>query len=698
MSERVGQQLGHYRLIQHLGHGGFADVYLGEHLYLNTKAAIKVLHTHLAGSDLPQFLKEARTIAALAHPHIIRVLDFGVENDTPFLVMEYAPNGTLRQRYPRGTRLSLPTIVPFVKQTAQALYYAHEQRLVHRDVKPENLLLGARFEVLLSDFGIALISQTSRQQTTQQIVGTASYMAPEQIQGKPQATSDQYSLGIVVYEWLTGILPFHGTFTEVASQHLFVPPPPLRQTLPDISPVIEEVVRTALAKDPQQRFATVLAFANALEQAGKLSPGLDKTAPTLFVAPTAPSVATLQAPVDPSPIITPSYNQPPDNIVTPPTLSPQEVAYHPAAQPARENVTRRALFIGMGGLVIGGGLSGLALYLYLQNAASRQASLPTTGVKKPTPATNATTTTPNTAPSPVQTQGQTLFVFQGHSNQVTSVAWAPHQFPLIASGSEDKSVQIWNATNGVVSQLHTQPAQVYTLAWSRDGRYIASSGEEKIVEVWEASSGNAVSTFNGHTQPVYGITWSPDGSSIASASADNTVQVWDALSGAPKNPYMGHTDRVWAVAWSPAGQSIASASWDGTAQIWDALSGTQYRTFRNPGNGHLLAVDWSPDGQYIAAGGEGAVIAVWQVSSGNIISTYQGHTNNIEDVKWSPDGKTIASASKDNTVQIWNALSGGRLYTYTGHSSLVWSCAWSPDGTLIVSGGQDQTARVWRAR
>ncbi|TMD56107.1 MAG: serine/threonine protein kinase [Chloroflexi bacterium] len=116
MADRVDQQLGHYRLIRHLGRGGFADVYLGEHLYLNTKAAIKVLQTRLSGSDLPGFIKEARTIAGLSHPHIIRVLDFGLEDETPFLVMEYAPNGTLRQRFPKGTRLPLTTILPFVKQ------------------------------------------------------------------------------------------------------------------------------------------------------------------------------------------------------------------------------------------------------------------------------------------------------------------------------------------------------------------------------------------------------------------------------------------------------------------------------------------------------------------------------------------------------------------------------------------------------
>src|SRR5438128_4030243 len=125
MADRVGQQLGNYRLIRLLGEGGFAEVYLGEHIHLGTQAAIKVLHTQLTSDDVDTFRTEARTIARLIHPHIVRVLEFGIEGKTPFLVMDFAPNGTLRQKHPKGTILPLPTIVPYVKQVADALQYAH---------------------------------------------------------------------------------------------------------------------------------------------------------------------------------------------------------------------------------------------------------------------------------------------------------------------------------------------------------------------------------------------------------------------------------------------------------------------------------------------------------------------------------------------------------------------------------------------
>src|SRR5262249_44372117 len=161
----------------------------------------------------------------------------------------------------KGTVLPVSTVVGYVKQIAEALQYAHDRRVVHRDVKPENMLISENNEILLCDFGIALIAQSSRYQAPQGIVGTVAYMSPELINGKPEQASDQYSLGIVVYEWLKGVRPFQGSFTELCTQHMFAPVPPLRDRMPTISPGVEQVVTIALAKDPKQRFASVRAFA-----------------------------------------------------------------------------------------------------------------------------------------------------------------------------------------------------------------------------------------------------------------------------------------------------------------------------------------------------------------------------------------------------------------------------------------------------
>ncbi len=309
MVNRVGQQLGNYTIVRKLGEGGFAEVYLGEHIHLGTYAAIKILHTQLLGGDTDTFRREARTVAHLIHPHIVRVLDFGIEGSTPFLVMDYAPHGTLRQRHPRGTRLPLPTVVEYVGQIASGLQYAHDKKLIHRDVKPENMLIGQNNALLLSDFGIALVTQSSRYQGTLEMAGTMAYMSPEQIQGKPRPASDQYALGIVVYEWLTGDRPFHGSLTEIVAQHLAMTPPPLREKLPAIPQSVEEVVMTALAKDPHARHDSIRTFAEELKRASQQQSSsthvvLSQTPPFLSQpfptnAPTTPKTVTSLSPTMP---------------------------------------------------------------------------------------------------------------------------------------------------------------------------------------------------------------------------------------------------------------------------------------------------------------------------------------------------------------------------------------------------------------
>jgi len=202
MADRVGQQFGNYRLVALLGQGGYAEVYLGQHVRLSLQAAIKVLHTYLTGSEAEHFSQEAETIAKLTHPSIVRILDYDVQEGMPFLVMDYAPGGSLRRGYPKGSIVPLPQILSYVKQLVAALQYAHDQKFIHRDVKPENMLLGRHEEVLLSDFGLATLAHSTGSLSAQEAVGTLPYMAPEQIEGHPRAASDQYALGVVVYEWL----------------------------------------------------------------------------------------------------------------------------------------------------------------------------------------------------------------------------------------------------------------------------------------------------------------------------------------------------------------------------------------------------------------------------------------------------------------------------------------------------------------
>jgi WD40 repeat protein len=710
MTDRVGQLSGNYRLLRLIGRGGFADVYLGEHLYLNTKAAIKILQTRLTNEDSTDFINEARMIANLVHPHIVRVLDFGLQDEVPFLVMDFAPNGTLRQRYPRGVPLAPEEVAPHVKQVASALMYAHERRLIHRDIKPENMLLSATNEVLLSDFGIALVTQNSRVDGTMEVVGTAGYMAPEQIQGKPRPASDQYSLGVVVYEWLTGERPFLGTFTEVATQHMFVPPLPLRQKVPAITPDVEEVVMRALAKDPQQRFQTIQAFAHAFEQASSSDlPTYVNPPPPPFPFTPPPDLASHNA----ASILPTNQYLAQDEVRTIPTSMTERMAPEVAQ---KKGISRRTMIFGLASaaaLVVAG--SGLAFWSLghrgtppVTNLVSPAGSAHSTSVPtaQPTTPPTAQPTTPPTAPpaptqppqptAPVVTMGATLYIYHGHSGIVYADVWSPTG-TRVASCGQDATVQIWDATTGDNELTYSgNTNQVYALAWAGNGQLLASGGEASVVQVCDPGSASTVYTYTGHSQPVNTIAFSPDGTLIASGSTDKTVQVWNATTGAPVLTYPNHTDVIRGVAWSPDGRSIASASEDMTVQVWDASTGQNLVTYRGHTAG-VLDVAWSPDSTRIVSVGRDATAQVWNAATGNNILVYRGHTARVWGVDWSPDGSRIASCGFDNTVQIWDANSGTYFYKYSGHSANVWYALWSPNGQLIASASSDGTAQVWRA-
>jgi predicted ATPase/serine/threonine protein kinase/DNA-binding CsgD family transcriptional regulator len=312
MVDLCGQHLGTYRLQRLLGTGGFSQVYLGEQVHLGTQVAIKVLHYHLNGTFGEHFLREASLLSQLAHPHIIHILDFGAESDLVFLVMEYVSGGTVRALHASGAPLPLTEVRSYIQQVSSALAYVHERHMIHCDLHPGNLLLGADGQILLSDFGLAQLIHQTTYLNTNTLRGTFCYLAPEVLTGRVSFASDQYALAVMAYEWLTGRPPFHGTVAQLCYQHLAQAPVPLRERVPHLPPLLEQVVLTALAKDPRKRFSDVSTFALAFELAATEETGerllsLLPPSASLFIPPYSSDTASVSPP--------PSVNK---YVVTPP--------------------------------------------------------------------------------------------------------------------------------------------------------------------------------------------------------------------------------------------------------------------------------------------------------------------------------------------------------------------------------------------
>lgn len=265
--DATGPRLHHYQIIRLLGYGGDAHVYLAEHIHSHIHVAIKTARLKDPDAAQDKLLHEARILASLKHPHIVTFHEFGVDNGTPFLAMGYAPYGTVRQYHALQKPPQISTILCYFKQVAQALQSLHNDGYIHQDIKSENLLLLQPGHIWLCDFSIAVSVDTLPHNSSGVSAGTVPYMAPEQLRGMPCQASDQYALGIMVYEWLCGETPFQGSSLSIMQQHMHVIPPALSEMLPGLSPDVDTVLQQALAKDPHQRFSSIDAFASALETA-----------------------------------------------------------------------------------------------------------------------------------------------------------------------------------------------------------------------------------------------------------------------------------------------------------------------------------------------------------------------------------------------------------------------------------------------
>jgi WD40 repeat protein len=733
-----GHQLGRYRLQHLLGSGGMGEVYLATDASLNRQVAIKVIRAEAASYSETQAAKEAarlfqrelRAIAALDHPHILPLFDSGEESagrtTLIYMVMPYRQEGSLADwLHQRGSDLLSPQdIVYLVEQAASALQHAHSQQIIHQDVKPSNFLIRSREkrpdrpDLLLADFGVAkFISATA--EMSQASRGTPTYMAPEQWEGCPVPATDQYALAVMAYELLTRRPPFQGGMAQLMYQHFHVQPQPPSTSHPRLPQALDVVLLRALAKDPEERFSSVSAFAGAFEQAVQSS-----EAPTVAKPPPAPS-RDLHATL---------------------AISPQEALTGTSRSLTLPGGRRVTVTIPAGvqdgqvirvegqGEAAEGGVAG-TLVLTLAIAAS-EAMAPRSDALQAEAQTFLSDTPPVpptgvTPPSQVLEQARSSSpsseslqptVLAGPSGQPTvqteaagpSIAQEPQASRrgqhisrrevlvglaalAVAGGGLTWWIVSRNPPEGTLFSTYTGHTNaVFAVAWSPDGSRIASGSGDNTVQVWNAADGSQAYTFREHTGTVYAVAWSPDGNRIASGSADGIVQVWNAANGSPIYTYTGHTSTVYTVAWSPDGNRIASGSSDNTVQVWNAADSSPIYTYTGHTNA-VFAVAWSPDGNRIASGSSDNTVRVWDATDGSQAYAYTGHTNSVSAVAWSSDGNRIASGSADNIVQVWNAADGSPIYTYTGHTNIVFAVAWSSDGSRIASGSADGTVQVWNA-
>ncbi|MBX5450222.1 serine/threonine-protein kinase [Thermogemmatispora sp.] len=634
MVSRIDQRLGGYRLVRLLGQGHMTRVYLGEHVRTGVQAALKVVEAQLSSQELAELLIRAQVLTRLEHPHIVRVFDFGAEDGQPFIVMAYAPHGTLRERHPRGTTLPLSTVVSYVRQVASALQYIHGYKLIHRDIKPHNMLLGPENQVWLSDFDIATVARSAgyRREKPQGFEGTVPYAAPEQLRGRPRLASDQYALAVVVYEWLTGDWPFQGTTQEIALQHQIAPPPSLRERVPAIPPAVEQVVLRALAKDPNERFSSVEEFARELERASR------------------------QERLPLSPLPRSQFKSPLPFVASPPSATHLDEQAPPPAL-----IQPRLVYRGHSARVASLAWASHGRYLA---SSSQDESVQVWDSRS----------------------GETLLVQRGLSLEAPAIAWSPDgRYLAMTDGLLSEVVQVLAVLPHEAQAARFQsPAgaryeglseRILALAWSPDGKYLAAAGEERVVLVWEVATRRIICTYRGHHGSIAALAWSPDSRQLASGGEDRTVHVWEpaTTTGSNIRIYYGHHDKVNALAWSPDGRLVASASDDQAVHVWEARDPRGLDGGREPlcyygHSGSVTCVAWSQDGQLLASGSVDEQVHVWPVSGMASLSTplvsYRGHSDWVSTLAWSPTGDAIASGSWDGTVQIWEPLAGKRLGTH----------------------------------
>lgn len=791
METLVGMNLGGYTLTRILGSGGMGTVYLAEDQTVGQQVAIKVVHTSndeaynemLSTSQAAdRFRQEARAVASLDHLHILPLYRYGEEETDygtqAYMVMQYRPEGSLQDWQKKRAHkalneasvtsalqesIQLPSGLPtdwpmnieeaaeYLRQAASALQYAHDSGIIHRDVKPANFLL--RFDtnpstdkhsafLLLSDFGLAKFFSSSS--ATTNILGTPTYMAPEQFNGNAEPASDQYALAIMIYYLLAGRPPFVGDPMHLLRQHLNTAPPPIRTFAPMLSAGIEQVLARALTKRPSERYPSISAFAEnfiqhmykdqcdilytASAQSIYLSqPNFKSTVevslqhvlteqsaipqtPQLTLEDKTASAFSQRDSVLPTPLqkafspgpssspLSPAQGQQTISAYTLPPRSENLSGRMPGTQSMDHRTSRRgALGWILGGIaVLGLGIGAdLGIYLYEKHLFSNQQQTPsvalTSSLTSPSPVTSPSPTASSspTAPNQQNIPSGIQHILRGHSGKVTSLSWSPDGSQL-ASASLDHSVRLWNLStqqNTTTYLKHTQG--ILTVAWSHHHNLLASGGQDKTILVWN-TAGNTKHKFANQAGPVEQIIWSLNDQNIIVDIPNHRVQEITLSQGTVIAG--GRIFGNYSLALSPNGRYLAIGAQGSNIFIYNTTNLSQLVIEPIP-LGRLHPLAWSPDSTLLASEDANNNVRVIDITTKTSVYTLPlGEI--VNDLSWEPSYYTgrLAIASNTGTVIVWNTHTGQHT-SYRGHQGPVTAVAWGKQA--LASGSTDKTIIIW---
>jgi serine/threonine protein kinase len=670
---------GNYRIIEKLGKGGMGAVYLAQHTLMNEPRALKFLSQDLSEDEefTRRFLREVRTLRKIRNRHVVDCGDpERAEDGSLFFSMEYVNGPNLRTFLKAAPRpFDVTLALEITRGIAEGLGAAHAKGMVHRDIKPDNILMardGTHWIPKIADFGIVATQDSGHHTRTGNMLLTMAYAAPEQWNGTRAAEldgrTDLYALGGLLFDMLTGQQVFEAeNYHEWAQKHMNTLPRAPSSLRPELAKWkgLDALVLRLLAKDRKDRpqgVPAVLALLDTIVYDPSISVAADLNRSVIRAA-GDPLHATAQIPehtlIAPAPIDLPGA-----------VASPAPVAPNPSPVENRNRDASRRHDADTD--PIGKHASGLSGWIWVL----------------------AIVILAGLGYSALRFRGDKVkFVsLQSQSQPILSIAFSANGQTL-ASASHDNTIQFWDVNTG--KALNVVPDHVSALAFSPHGNILATAEWDRDVKQWDVASGQVLDTFVGHTARVNCVAFSPNGRILASGSSDKTIRLWNLPAEEVFRILAGHGADVNSVAFSADGSILASGSADSTIKLWDASSGKLLRTLQ----GHSRAVNsvtFSPDGRTLASGSDDATIILWDARAGRITRTLTGHTGPVRSVAFSPNGSTLASGSDDSTVKLWHVNGALAAFsTLQGQSAAINAVAFNQDRSIIASGSADDSVRLW---